>query len=77
MKAVTIRTAQSQFSRLVADVEAGGEVILLRNTKPVARLTPIEKVVARRKFGALAGAVVVPDSFFEPLPDDMLAPWDR
>jgi len=29
----------------------------------------------QRKFGALKGAVVVPDSFFEPLPKRELAGW--
>lgn len=77
MKAVTMHKAKSQLSQLVADVEAGEEVIILRNTEPVARLVPIAEVLPQRKFGALAGLVLVPDSFFEQLPDDELASWDR
>lgn len=30
----------------------------------------------RRKFGALAGKLVVTDSFFDPLPAEELAAWE-
>lgn len=41
MKAVGIFEAKSTLSQLVDQVEAGGEVILTRHGKPVARLVPL------------------------------------
>lgn len=73
---VTMHQAKSTLSQLVAAVEAGEEVVLLRGRVPVARLVPIAVPVART-FGALAGEVAVTPAFFEPLPADELDAWER
>jgi prevent-host-death family protein len=39
MKQVNIHQAKTQLSQLLADVEAGEEVVIARAGKPVARLT--------------------------------------
>ena len=75
MTTVTIHAAKTNLSRLIAQVEAGDEVTILRGTEPVARLVPIGPS-PRRVFGALAGRVAVTDAFFEPLPDEELTEWD-
>ena len=38
MKTVSARDANQHFSRLLADVEAGEEVVITRRGRPVARL---------------------------------------
>lgn len=38
MKQVNIHEAKTRFSQLIAEVEAGGEVVVARAGKPVARL---------------------------------------
>ena len=38
MKIATIADTKSQLSALIAEVEAGGEVLITRRGKPVARL---------------------------------------
>jgi prevent-host-death family protein len=38
MKAISARDANQHFSRLLAEVEAGEEVIITRRGRPVARL---------------------------------------
>ena len=38
MKTATIADTKSQLSALIAEVEAGGEVLITRRGKPVARL---------------------------------------
>ncbi|QYE34402.1 type II toxin-antitoxin system prevent-host-death family antitoxin [Polymorphobacter sp. PAMC 29334] len=38
MTIVNVLEAKTNLSRLIADVEAGGEVIIARNNKPVVRL---------------------------------------
>ena len=39
MTTVTIHQAKTQLSKLIAKVEAGEEVVILRGKKPVAKLT--------------------------------------
>lgn len=40
MKTANVADAKSHFSALLAEVEAGGEVVITRHGKPVARLVP-------------------------------------
>ena len=77
MTRVTVHAAKTQLSRLIAKVEAGEDVVILRGSKPVARLVPVTPPAARRVFGALAGKVDVGPAFFESLPDDELDAWER
>lgn len=77
MTTVTVHVAKTQLSKLLAMVEAGEEVVILRGKEPVARLVPAEPPRPVRRFGALKGKISVPDSFFDPLPDEELDAWDR
>jgi prevent-host-death family protein len=43
-KQVNIYEAKSQFSRLVEEVEAGAEILIARNGRPVARLVPLKQL---------------------------------
>jgi len=74
MKIVTVHEAKTQLSKLMAEVEDGGEVVIARGKIPAVRLVPVTPV-SRRRFGALKGLVAIDDRFFEPLPDDELAAW--
>ncbi len=75
MKTVTMHKAKSTLSQLVADAEAGEEIIIMRGKVPAARLVGLA-VSPTRKFGALAGQVSVTSAFFEPLPEAELRGWD-
>lgn len=48
MKYVTIHEAKTQLSRLIREIEAGGEIIIRRGKEPVARLIA-EKPVTKPK----------------------------
>jgi antitoxin (DNA-binding transcriptional repressor) of toxin-antitoxin stability system len=48
-------------------------VVIARDGKPVVRLVPVA-APAPREVGFVTGSV--PDSFFEPLPDDELTAWE-
>jgi prevent-host-death family protein len=74
MKTVTIHEAKTQLSKLIAEVEDGGEVVIARGKIPTVRLVPVTPI-NRRRFGALKGLVSIDDSFFDPLPADELAAW--
>jgi antitoxin (DNA-binding transcriptional repressor) of toxin-antitoxin stability system len=57
-------------------VEAGEEVVIARDGKPIARLAPLRQPPSQRRFGALRGQMAVDDSFFAPLPEEELAGFE-
>jgi prevent-host-death family protein len=77
MKTVTIHTAKTTLSQLVASAEAGEEIVLARGKVPVAKIVPYRPPVSKRQFGALRGEISIGPEFFEPLPEDELAAWER
>ena len=40
-KTLTLRDANQSFARCVREVEAGEEIVITRNGRPVARLSPV------------------------------------
>jgi prevent-host-death family protein len=72
MKTVNIHAAKTHLSRLVDDVAAGGEVIIAKHGKPMARLVPLDVPKPQRQLGLLAGQGSIPDDFDDPLPDHIL-----
>ena len=74
MTTVNIHEAKTNLSRLLEEVQAGHEVIISKRGKRIARLCPIEPTEPRVP-GLLAGRV--DGAFFDPLPDEELAAWDR
>jgi prevent-host-death family protein len=73
---VTIHAAKTTLSRLIARVEAGEEIIIARDKRPVAKLVPIRPVPCKRQFGAMRGQARVDAAFFEPLPEDEIKAWE-
>ena len=72
---VNVHEAKTQLSRLLAQVEAGEDVVIARRGEPVARLVAC-KPAGRRQPDVLKGRIVIPDSFFDPLPEEELAAWE-
>jgi prevent-host-death family protein len=77
MDTVTIHTAKTTLSQLLARVEAGEEIVLARGKVPIAKLVPYQTATPKRRFGAFRGVASVGPEFFEPLPDDELAAWEQ
>lgn len=75
MATVNVHEAKTHLSRLLVQVEAGEEVVIARNGKPVARLVPCERR-GKPRFGSWKGRITVDDSFYEPLPDEELDAWE-
>lgn len=73
MKTVNIHHAKTHLSRLLAQVQAGEEIIISKSGEPCAKLVPISRV-EERKPKIAKGAVT--DAFFEPLPESELAAWN-
>ena len=76
MEIVTIHTAKTTLSQLLARVEAGEEIVLARGKEPIAKLVPYHPPVSKRQFGALRGVISVGPEFFEPLPEQEVAAWE-
>ena len=75
MVTVNVHEAKTNLSRLLAQVEAGEDIVIARNGKPVARLVEY-KPKGKRQPDVLKGKLVVPDSFFDPLPEEELKAWE-
>ena len=75
MITVNVHEAKTNLSRLLAQVESGEEVIIARNGKPVARLAPVQKR-GKPQTDVFKGKFVLPDSFFDPLPEEELKAWE-
>ena len=69
---VTIREAEAHLSHLIRKVGEGEEVVILRGSKPVAKLVPVVEVKRRRQPGSLKGKLHVGPEFFETLPENEL-----
>jgi prevent-host-death family protein len=73
---VNVHEAKTHFSRLLARVAAGEEIVIAKGDQPVARLVPYTPH-PRRQFGLDRGRFTVPDDFDDPLPPDVLEVFER
>jgi prevent-host-death family protein len=64
---VNIHEAKTNLSRLLAQVEAGEEVIIARSGEPVAKLIAVAKPAKNRVLGQYKGKVVIADDFDAPV----------
>lgn len=76
MEQVNIHDAKTRFSRLVDRAAAGEEIVIAKAGKPVAKLVAVKPQPTPRKKGLLKGKLKIKDSFFEPLPGDVLAAFE-
>ncbi len=77
-KSVNVHEAKTHLSRLLDEVEGGGEVVIARAGHPVARL--VREGRSERPEGWLVGVwpTLPPDSaFFDALSDHELDAWER
>ena len=75
MHVVNVHQAKTELSRLLARVETGEEVVIARRGQPVARLVAC-KAPVKRQPDVLKGKIVVPDTLFDPPPEEELAAWE-
>lgn len=75
MTTVTVAEAKTHLSRLIAEAEAGGDVVIARGSKPAVKLVPVERK-NKPVFGALKGKVAFSESFWDPLPEEELRLWN-
>jgi antitoxin (DNA-binding transcriptional repressor) of toxin-antitoxin stability system len=73
MKYVTIEEISANFPSLLANAEAGEDIIIARDGKDIARLTRLPEHQSPIRFGVLKGKITVSDDFDMPLPDEVVA----
>jgi prevent-host-death family protein len=69
----TVQEAEKDFAKLLKEAEAGFEVVIARDGKPVARLAPVNPepaIRAKRILGQYAGMHQYSDDVFKPLETD-------
>ncbi|AGA32214.1 prevent-host-death family protein [Thioalkalivibrio nitratireducens DSM 14787] len=72
---VNVHEAKTHLSRLLKRAHDGEEIILAKSGRPYARLVPLESAPPQRQPGRVEGRVE--DAFFDPLPEDELAAWEK
>jgi prevent-host-death family protein len=75
-KSVGVHEAKTHLSRLLEDVAAGEEVVITRRGEAVASLVPVRHP-SERRLGIDRGRFVVPEDFDAPLPEELLAAFER
>ena len=75
MVKVNVQKAKTHLSRYLARVEAGEEIVIARDGRPIARLVPMSERPVRVP-GSARGEFEVPESFDEPLPAEILAAFE-
>lgn len=77
MIVVNIHEAKAKLSEYLEAVAGGQRVVICKRNQPVAELRAVEATrTGPRPIGGAKGRLVVPDAFFDPLPDDILAGFE-
>jgi antitoxin (DNA-binding transcriptional repressor) of toxin-antitoxin stability system len=71
MQTITLQEAQSHLSEIIDKLPPGEEVIITRDTKPVAtiRATPASGPQKKRQLGTLKGSVLFMAADFDAIPE--------
>ncbi len=75
-KSVGVHQAKTHLSQLLEEVAMGEVVVITRRGETVAVLGPPPSQAPLR-FGVDEGRFVVPEDFDAPLPDELLAEFER
>ena len=71
---LNIHEAKTHLSRYLDQLLDGESIILCKKNVPIAEIRPLPKVRQdKRPIGLAAGEFKISPTFFEPLPDDIVA----
>ena len=71
---VSVQTAGSNLSELIAAAFAGEEVVIDKDGTPIAKIVPIKR--NGFKIGMLEGQLGAVPDFFEPMSEEDLLLWE-
>lgn len=67
---IELSEAQKRLTELVDQLQSGGDVLLAKDKRPVARLTTVEpSAPPKRPFGSAKGKIVFHEGWEEPVED--------
>lgn len=69
---LNIHEAKTHLSRHLAKLEEGEVILLCRRNEPIAEIRGIVRQRDDRPVGLAKGEFGIPDSFFAPLPDEIV-----
>jgi prevent-host-death family protein len=75
-KSVGVHEAKTNLSKLLELVLSGEEIAITRRGEEIARIVPTPRRGARR-LGIDRGRFSVPEDFDAPLPDEVIATFER
>lgn len=77
MKKLNIYEVKTHLSKLVEQAHNGETIIIAKSGKPWAKIIPFDAPKKRFKFGTMKGKIKISDDFNAPLPDDILALFEK
>lgn len=79
-RVVTTHEAKTHLSRILAQVEAGEEIVIARGKNEIAKIVPLNPAPKRRELGWLRndsrGSDPLAYGFWDPIPEVDLALWN-
>ncbi len=78
MTRVNVHELKARLGRLLERVAAGETVLICKHNRPVAELRAVHETPrVPRPIGLARGQFEIPPAFFEPLPEEELAPFEE
>ena len=75
---LNMHEAKTHLSARIAALQPGDKIILCRRNKPVAEIRPLVETSSEpRPVGVGRGEARIPESFFAPLPEEVLADFEN
>ena len=72
-----IHEAKPHFSKLLARVAAGEEIVITKAGRPIAKLVPLSAAQGPRTLGQDAGQVRISPDFDAALPPELMKDFER
>ncbi len=76
MLRINIAEAKTHLSRHLERVEQGETIVICRRNVPIAEIRPLPRPPKTPRPVGIDRGMIVPESFFEPLPDEVLDAFD-
>lgn len=77
MKRINTHDAKANLSSYLKKLRRGERIIVCRRNVPIAEIRPLEsEEPVQRAIGLAKGELSIPEAFFEPLPDAVLAGFE-
>lgn len=74
---LNIHQAKTHLSRYLAQLKPGESILLCKRNTPIAEIRPLPVAPQKpRPLGLATGKVQIHPSFFDPLPDDIIAAFE-